>query len=301
MKKKKSFYSMQNAIVIPVIVFALITWGIWWLYPNASSFVIAFQDRTGNPTWANFVEVWSSLTRNDGILGQSLRNTLIFSVLSIFVHIPLVVFVCYFLYKRIFGYKTFRIIFYLPAIIPTVALAGTFKSFISVTGPLGEICNWLNIPLSDQGLLADPNTALGTIVFYYLWTSVAGGMLIINGAMARIPIEVLEAAKIEGCGIVREAVQIVLPLIWPTVSTLITLACTSIIGAGGSLTLLLQPDTQYGTSTLQYWMFKQVYGSGYGSGDYGVVSAMGLCFTVVLIPFITGVRKLMDKIQNVEY
>ncbi len=118
---------------------------------------------------------------------------------------------------------------------------------------------------------------------------------------SNIPDSLMESAKIDGCGMGRELFQFILPLIWPTISTLIVLSCTGIISAGGGIVMLLQPDTQYGTSTLYYWMFRKVYGSGTGSGDYGVVSAMGLCFTLLVVPFTLLVRKLLDKVPTVEY
>lgn len=299
--KKNKSKMQQGVIVIPVVVFAVATWVLWWFYPNVSSIFLAFQNRTGEFTFANFVEVWNSLTTAGGVLAVSLKNTLLYFFVGTAVRIPLVTFVCYFLYKKIYGYKFFRIMFYMSAIIPSVAMAGVFKIFVSSTGPLGKICEQLGIFLPNEGLLGTVGTATPTIVVYEIWTCFAGGLLLINGAMARIPTEILESAKIDGCGMARELFQFILPLIWPTISTLIVLSCTGIISAGGGIVMLLQPDTQYGTSTLYYWMFRKVYGSGTGSGDYGVVSAMGLCFTLLVVPFTLLVRKLLDKVPTVEY
>jgi ABC-type sugar transport system permease subunit len=290
----------QGAIVIPVVVFALLTWFVFWVYPNIDSFFLAFSDRFGKFSFYNFEEVWKSLTSTTGELLIATKNTILFFLLSIFVTLPLTIFVCFFFYKKIVGYKFFRIICYLPAILPTVALAGTFKSFISVAGPLGSICDTLGIVLPNEGLLATNGVAIKTIAFYFIWTGLAGSLLLISGAMARIPIEVLESAKLEGCGLFREAFQIILPLIWPTIATIITLACAGIISAGGGVVMLLQPDTQYGTETIHYWMFKQLYGGSLDRSKYGLISATGLTFTVVLLPTITLIRKFMDRF-NVEY
>ena len=299
-KKPKKFSSKQNTIVIPVVVFALISWVVFWLYPNLDTFNLAFTDVNNKFSFYNFVEAWKSFTSSQGELFVALKNTLIFFLVSLAINLPLTVFVCYFLYKRIYGYKIFRIIFYLPAILPIVALTGVFKSFISVAGPLGKICEMIGIILPNEGLLATSATAIPTIVVYAVWTGIAGGMLIISGAMARIPLEVLEAAKLEGCGIFRELVQIIIPLIWPTIATSITLSFAGLIAAGGNLVMLLQPDTQYGTDTIHFWIYRQIQGGAGNRYSYGLVAATGLILTAVLIPLITGVRKVMDKF-TVEY
>ena len=67
--------------------------------------------------------------------------------------------------------------------------------------------------------------------------------------------------------------------------------------------LLFDPDASYGTITISFWIFKQVYGSGAigGTGSYGLVSAAGLCFTLVGVPLIMFTRWLLNKIPVVEY
>ena len=81
---------------------------------------------------------------------------------------------------------------------------------------------------------------------------------------------------------------------------------TGLFTASGPI-LLFTPEiyeaTAYKTMTISYWIFTQVYGTGGlgGSGYYGVVSAAGICFTLVGVPIILLVRKLLDKIPVVEY
>lgn len=297
--KARSFTN-QNSIVLPVVILAVLTWVLFWLYPNLDTFALAFSNVEGKFSFINFSTAWKSFTSQGADLSVGLKNTLAFFTVGLMVNLPLTIVVCYFLYKRIFGFKWFRIIFYLPSIIPIVALTGVFKSFISVTGPLGNLCNSLGIIIPNEGLLATQSTAVSTIIFYSILTGISGKMLIISGSMARIPTEVLEAAKIEGCGVVRELVQIIAPLIWPTIATLITLSFASIIGAGGDLVMLLQPDTQYGTETLHYWMFRQIRGGSAMRSQYGLVAATGLILTAFLVPLITGVRRIMDRF-TVEY
>jgi ABC-type sugar transport system permease subunit len=214
---------------------------------------------------------------------------------------PTALIISYFLYKRVIFYKGFRIIFYLPAIISGVAMVAVYTSFIDPTGPLGLIVKLFGGEIPPEGLLGRPTTATGTIVAYCIWTGFCGNILLFSGAMARVPIDVLESAKLEGVGPFRELMKIIFPLIWPTVSTQIIFVFTGIFTSSGPI--LLFTNGNYETTTISFWIFAQVYGTGAvgGSGSYNLVSATGLCFTVVGVPIILFVRWLMELIPAVEY
>ena len=149
-----------------------------------------------------------------------------------------------------------------------------------------------------------PETALTTVMVYVVWTGFTTNVLLFSGTFSRIPEEVLEAAKLDGCGFVREAFQIIIPLVWPMFSTMLVLSTTSFMSCGGQVLLLTADNTSVAkTITLSYWMFSQVYGGGKtgGSGMYGTISAAGMCFSAILIPFTLFIKWVTEKIPTVEY
>ena len=176
-----------------------------------------------------------------------------------------------------------------------------FSEFIDPNGPLGAIMNAFGKPLPAYGLLANETTATSTIVVFCILVGFTSNVLLYSGGMARIPIEILESAKLEGCGPARELVSIVFPLIWPTFSTQIIFTMTGIFNSSGPI--LLFTNGKYNTSTVSFWIFKQVYGDGNvgGTGAYNLVSCAGLCFTLIGVPLILIARKIVEKIDTVEY
>ena len=154
---------------------------------------------------------------------------------------------------------------------------------------------------TPEGLLANSNSATWMIVLFVIWTGFGGNMLLFGGAMARVPIDVLEAARLEGCGPFRELVQIILPLIWPTICTMLIFTFTGIVNSSGPILLFTNGD--YETTTINFWIFLKVYGqqgSGAG-GEFGIVSATGLCFTLVTVPIILIVRWALERVPTSEY
>lgn len=64
------------------------------------------------------------------------------------------------------------------------------------------------------------NTRLG-VIFMFIATNISFGIFLMNSFMTTIPIELEEAAKIDGCSIIGTYFRIVLPLLKPAIATLI--------------------------------------------------------------------------------
>lgn len=300
-KRKKKWNVNRGVFIVTGIALPILSFLIFWVSVNLNTLLLAFQEpRTGIWTLENFKTFWDELTSSNGDINVALRNTVIYFALNI-VMLFVNLFVAYFLYKKIFMYKIFRVVFYLPAIVSSVILTSVFSEFIKPQGPLGAIMNRAGHSLPVEGLLGRADTATWTIVAYCVWTGFVG-MLMFHGSLARVPVDVIEAAKLDGCGPFRELVSIIFPLIWPMFTTLLIFQMTTLFTASGPI-LLFDSLNQYQTQTVSFWIFRQVYGSGQmgGSGNYGVVSAAGLCFTAVGLPVILLVRKLIEKVPAVEY
>ena len=307
-KKHKHFKPMsgkkrgQLIFLICMLALPVAQWLIFWLYVNIQSIALAFQDPHGAFTWGNFTLFWEELHATTGkTIGVAVLNTLIYFAVGILIQLPGALLISYFLYKKIWFNKAFRVIFYLPAIISGVVMVAAYRSLVDPGGPLEALVELCGGHLPPEGLLANSNTATAMIVLFVIWTGFGGNMLLFGGAMARVPIDVLEAARLEGCGPFRELVQIILPLIWPTICTVLIFTFTGIVNSSGPILLFTNGD--YETTTINFWIFLKVYGqqgSGAG-GEFGIVSATGLCFTLITVPIILIVRWALEKVPASEY
>ena len=307
LKAKNRFKRNQLLFIWGGLAIPLISWFVFWFCVHIGSFVQAFQDPyTNDFSFVNFQKFWIEITNQNNRLDSlsvAIKNTMGYFVLHMFVEFPIDIIISYFLYKKIKGYKFFRIVFYFPVLVSAVVLTGVFKELISPLGPLGELCKKLGFDMPSQGFLGTASTATKTIMVYDFWSNLCVSMLLLCGGMARIPLEVLESARLDG---VRhsgqELIYFILPLTWPTISTMIILALTGIVGASGPILLLAPDSTSLGTTTLSYWLFDRVYAGGvFMQGQYNLVSAAGLCITAVVLPIILLLRKLVEKIPAVEY
>ena len=303
-KKKKSGMKRRETIfLICILALPVLNWLVFWLYVNLSSFVLAFQDNMGNWSLVNFTLFWDQLTSPYGeTIGRGILNTLKYFSVNLLVIFPLTLLISYFIYKKLAGYAAFRVIFFLPAIISGIVLVSVYSNMISPSGPIGSLLEKMGITVPEEGFLNNPSTATPAILIYCVWTGFSTNMIIIGSAMSRIPVEVLESARLDGCTAFKELVYLILPLIWSSISTWIIFLFTGIFNAGGPI-LLFHPDGGFNTMTLSFWIYQQVYGGGTygGTGNYGLVSCTGLIFTCIGVPLILFIRWLIEKVPTVEY
>lgn len=293
-KKVSEIIFILAMLAVPIASFLL-----FWLYVNLNSILLAFQRPIigGGISWglANFEVFAHEFLQRDGIIVSALINTLIFFITNMLFILPISILICYFFYKKLHGYRVFRFILFLPSIISVTVFAALFKYIIAANGPLGILYEMV---FSKQipDFFANSSYALKTILFYCIVTSFGGNIILINGAMIRIDDAIIEAGKIDGVGMFREIFQIIIPLIWPTISTMILLAMVGIFTASGPILLFTKGG--YNTYTISYWIFEQVY----ENQAYEYASAVGLVFTALGLPIVLGAKAILNKLlEATEY
>lgn len=287
-------------LIPPIVSFTI--FGAW---EKLQSIIMAFQDLEGNFTLDNLGYFFKEMFSEDGMLLIGLKNTLTHFSVGLLVKFPFQMLIAYLIFKKVAGYKVWRYIFYFPAIIPNLAYTTVFKQVIHSEGLLGDMCRAFGWTMPHGGLLANSATVTPTVIAYGLWDSLGTQMLLFCGAMVRIPVETLESGRLDGVPAGREFFQLILPMMWPTLSTILLLQITGILEASGALLLLVgdQKSFSLNAHTLSFWMWSQVYAGGkHMQGQYTRVCGVGLCMSLLIMPFVFFMKWLFtEKLPQVEY
>ena len=219
-KKKKKLTKRkigEYAFCYGMLLLPLIQFAIFYIWINSNSIIMAFQEFDGYNDnggelfkWSlyNFTRFFNEWSNPTSVVVSALKNT--FKYFAAGCMVPVSFFVAYFLYKKIWGYKFFRVFFFLPSIISAVLFVTTYKKLIDYGGPLDMLLSLFGVRIPP--LLTDDTKATATIIAYTVWTGLGINMILYQSAMSRIPQEVMEAAQLDGVPWYRELPQIVLPL-----------------------------------------------------------------------------------------
>lgn len=303
MEKRQKNSLQRNLFILALVIVPIMQFCIFYIYVNINSILMAFQTVENGKTvfsLGNFEMLFKEIAQPTSVFWQSVKNTGIFFVQGFITGIVTGFIICYFLYTKIPGSGIFRILLFLPSLLSSVVVAKLFSMFVGYEGPVAWIVQKL-AGLEDKPLLlGDSDYALKTLLGYNIWFGIAGNMVLYMGALNRIPKDVLEYAKLDGVGWVRELFQIILPLLWPTMITLITIQFTGIFSASGPIFLFTQG--KFDTYTISYWLWEKVYDLPVNSPTLNYGSAIGLFFTAIALPIVFTVRGVLGKVQEaVEY
>ena len=292
-KKKKdvgAIVFIVTMLAIPIVAFLF-----FYVYINVNSILMAFQeplfDGRGGFRWGfgNFEKFFMKFAAvgTEENMSLYLRNTIIYFCQDMFIMLPLSLIICYFMYKKIAGYQAFRTIIYLPVIMTAPIMASLYKLTLDwgIVRVIGERFS-LNLP---DSFIMNEDHALGTVLFYMLYTGIGGRFVLLGGAMNTIDPSIIDAGKIDGAGPYRELVSIIIPCIWPTLSTLILLSSTGIFTASGPLLLFDQGTC--GTMSISYYIYDVVQGGG-DNTSVELAAAVGITFTVLALPIVMLVKKI---------
>ena len=300
LKIKKKQKTKELLCIWSILIIPLINLCIFWVYGTIQSVPIAFEHRFNDGTvtydFFNFEIILSTFNEPNNLLAESLKNTLIYWAIGFFFIMPTCFIVAFFLYKKIVGFKFFRLVFFFPSIISSVIIAAFFKS---IFGPGGQIPYlWeLFFGVKDAMFFADSTYALGTMVFYNIYTGLTGFLLYWLSAYARLPEEIMEAGRMDGLSTFGEFWYIAVPLILPFYATMALLNITGILDAG-SATLLLTGGS-YGTHDIPFYLYKYTVSG--TLNDQGLAGAVGLIKGAIVLPIALTVNSFVNKIETVEY
>ncbi len=305
MDKRKTFIKSKgdkiekNLFIGGMLLIPILHFIFFYIYVNFNSLLMAFQrpryDGSGAIDWGfqNFTMFWQELMATDSELLICLRNTLVFFSVDIFIKLPLSLLICYFIYKKIAGSKAFRAIIYLPCIIMSTVFITLYKYMVGTGGPLFAL--WDLLGTEPMYFFSSSEYALKAIVFYVIYSGLGGHFILLGGAMNAIDDSIIDAGKIDGVGPFRELVFLIIPSIWPTLSTMLLMASISVFTASGPL--LLFTKGEFETNTISFWIYGLTTGiTGYT--DYEYASAVGLVFTLCGLPIVLTVKKLIGITED---
>lgn len=176
------------------------------------------------------------------------------------------------------GAAIFRVVSFFPYVIPAVVIGILFGFIYSPNGGL------LNGVLQLFGLdisiawLGDRRLAMPAVIAAVVWNLVGFYMVLFVAAIKSVPSEIVEAARIDGTGRFRLAVQVILPMVRDNVST--AAVYMGIVALDMFVYInVMTPSGGIGKSTEV--VSRYLYETAFHDSRFGLASAMGVVMALV--------------------
>lgn len=240
--------------------------------------------------WDNYVAFWE---RDASVLALVNTGKYVLGLLPLAIVIPLVLSVVVNSIKNVFLKKTYEALLFVPTVLSfSVACFVWIQMFTPFDGILARISSSVGLPVISW--LADRKYALWAIVIVSGWRLLGYHQLLLGSSLKAVPVEYVEAAKIDGANAWQTFWKIKWPLISPTVFFLLV---TTTIFVSDYVFMPIHILTQggpYNTSTNLIYL---VYQYAFRFFNVGLASAAAmitfiLFLIVTLVLFHVGERRV---------
>ena len=309
--KRKSFANVKRTIFIcSFLALAIVHFLVFWCYINIDTIRLTFfrVNEYGEETFVwfeNYSRLFKDIfLREDVSAYTSFWNS--FHAVGInFIILPISVIVAYSFYKKVYGYKFYRVVFYLPSVISIVVLAAAFREMFRqyndgttvIVGPVAQLLSAIGI--NKEWLTPDVDTGVKWPLIYTfaILNGMGANVILLTSAMNRIPKEISEASRLDGCGFFRELTHVTLPLVMPTITTWVMMIFSAVYAFFMQPMLILEGNQGVDGKflTTPWAIFNLVADAGFDTQRLINAACLGIILTMVVLPINLLMRALLNR------
>lgn len=290
LKKYKGLYPF----LIPAVVLALV-----FSYLPMVGLIIAFKDNinfirydspleafmNANWTTAHFEKIF-----NDPEIYKYIVNTLIISSMKIFILFPLPIFLAVMISEvKNKNFSTFvQSMVFLPHFLSWVVITGIFKNLLAVDGPINQLFG------SSFHWFGEPSVFRWLVVLLSGWKEIGYSSIVYIAAILAIDSCLYEAAKLDGASKMQQIFRITIPMIVPTIITMLIIRLGYLMEAGfEQVYTMISSTTRETGEIIGTYVYRISLGE--NAGNYGLSTAVGLFNGVISLILIISANYVSKK------
>lgn len=322
-KKKRVLTARRRdrIFVSLLLLWPILQFAVFYIGVNFNSLLISFQ----NITYVNvdsvgktvdgataFTWTFSQYKKAFAWLGSSEFGNMIWVsvksyLISTCVSVPLGLLFAYYIFKKLPGWSSFRVLLFLPMILSGVVMAAIFRYFIEdgLPGIIEDL--WYEgilhqtAPEEATISLFNPlrNTSYATLMFFNIWIGFGTSALMYSNKMSGLSEEAIEAAHMDGATGLKEFWYIILPYAYPTLSVFLITGFAQICSNQYNVYNMFSSSlTDNSLRNLGYYLFVEVntkFRSGGGMPELPYYAAIGVILTLIAVPLTLLLKYVLEK------
>ncbi len=263
---------------------ALLLIGVFFFLPVGASLLLSLTDfdiyAIADSSNTRFVGLrnYAALFDNP-VFWAAVKNTFYFALVGGPLTVAVSLGAALLVNARVVKYKSFfRTIFFVPFVTTLVAVAIVWKYLYHPQyGLFNYMLSWFGI--GPIGWLSDASWAMPSIILMAVWKNFGYNMLIFIAGLQNIPVELYEAAYLDGAGPLRRFWNVTLPMLAPT------FLFVGVITMIGYFQLFAEPYVMTGGGPLRATtsLVLLMYEEGFRWWRMGVAAAVAFVLFVIIL------------------
>lgn len=231
----------------------------------------------------NYIDLFT----NDKLFYTTLRNTfyMVFVGLTITIIVTLIISVILNV-KRLKGLSFFRVVFFIPTLVPLVILAILWQWVLQPdSGVLNTLLRYIGI--EGPGWFASPTWSKPAFILMAIWG--AGNIIIIFLAgLQDIPDSLYEAVSIDGGSFMHQFYYVTLPMLRPVILYNVITGIIRVFQSFAESFIITQGGPDNSTMFYSLYLYQNAFQyvkMGYASAMAWILLIIALAFTIALFRF----------------
>jgi len=286
---------LPYAFVAPASIFSIVFCG----YPLIYSIILSFQNmdmlnfRSQTYGFVGIKQYIDLVTIPRNYFSVAFWNTITFTIVSIVFQFLIGFAIALLLSKRFPGSGLMRSVMMLPWLIPATVAGLLGKYMLSEVGYVNSMFESLG--MIDKGIvwLANKDTAMVCVIIFNIWKGTPYNMMLMASGLATIPAEIYESASIDGANGFQRLIRITIPMLFPTILTVLTLGFIGTFKVFDLVFVLTNGGPLHSTELLS----SLAYQFSFNSGAFSKGAAVANVMFVILFALSMVYQKLL-KVQR---
>ncbi len=236
------------------------------------------------PTWVGLKNFYQMM--NDPLFWKTLWNSIFFSIIVTPIQTFIALLLAVAANQKIKGIKFFKLSFYIPSITSSAAISMLFMLLYAKPGIINRFLGFIGIPPVDW--LSNTSTALPAVMAMNIWTTAGYFMIVFLAGLQNIPKDLIEASELDGATGWTRFWKIIIPLVKPQISYVVTLGLIGTLQVFDQIYFLIQNQQNY--TTAMY-----IYVNAFNYNQMGYASAIAVFFLALIMALTLIQRKVIKE------
>lgn len=274
---------------------AMAVFGVFVLLPLAQGVWYSFTswDGIGAATWVgltNYISIWT-----DPVMREGIANTGV--LVFFYAGVPIVVglFTAAMIGRRgMRGMAFYRTVLFLPQVLSSVVVIVIWRLLLAPAGPVNGALGAIGLAFLEQDWLGSFSITLDVLGLIGSWVAFGFCMVLFLAGIQAIPLELYDAAKVDGASPVREFFAVTLPGLRGQLAVAMTLSVIAAFQAFDIIWLV----TQGGPGTSSVTPAINLYNDAFVSQNVGAAAALGVVMLAASLVATLIIVKLVEGRKN---
>jgi multiple sugar transport system permease protein len=270
---------------LPWVMPALVVLLALSIYPLIFAVRVSLTNSAGAFTLANFARLFQ-----DRVFAVAAAQTLIFTAIALTVEFALGLGLALLIESLVRGKTFFRAGLLVPMLLPPVVAAVAWRLIYNPQfGVLNGTLRQFGVNTSHLTWTSGEGSALISVILMDIWEWTPFLFLLLSAGLQAIPLEPLEAARIDGAGPWQIFRDVILPLLKPTILLALLLRAMDLVRIFDQIFILTQGGPGTATETASLY----IYRTAFRFSNFGYAAAMSFVLLAATMLFSRGLARLV--------